>query len=107
MTNKEVSRTSEVQYGAANKLEKGWIRLFKIGFDVKADAFGKWNREDLDAYVERLGLSYDDLNEPVITDAGVLITAGKNNERVCLIDKDVFTDYQAIINAKKSNKYGN
>ena len=101
MTNKEVSRTSEVQYEAASKLEKGCVRLFQtdLHFDVKAVAFGKWNRDDLDTYVERLGLSHEDLNEPAITDEGVLITAGKNNERVCLIDKDVFSNYQAIINA--------
>ena len=99
MSNKEASRTSEVQYGAANKLEKGWARLFNIGFDVKADAFGKWNRENFVAYVELQRERYDDLNEPVFLDDGVLLTAGKNHERVCFIDKDVFTDYQAIINA--------
>ena len=99
MTNKDVSRTSEAQYGAANKLEKGWARLFNIGFDVKADAFGKWNRDNFDAYVELQRERYDDLNEPVITDEGVLITAGENHERVCFIDKDVFSEYQAIKNA--------
>lgn len=101
MTNKEFSRTSEVQYEAASKLGKGWIRFFQtdLTLDVKAVAFGQWNRQDLDAYVKRLGLSYDDLNEPVIMDEGVLITTGENHERVCLIDKDVFMDYQFIINA--------
>ena len=101
MTNKDASRTSEVQYGAAYKLEKGSVRLFQtdLHLDVKTDAFGKWNREDLDAYVERLGFSHDNLNEPVFMDEGVLITAGENHERVCLIDKDVFAHYQAIINA--------
>ena len=101
MNRKELSRNSEVQYGAANKLEKGWIRFFQteICFDVKAVAFGKWNQENFEAYVEQLREHYDDLDEPVITDEGVLITAGKNKERVCLIDKGVFIDYQAIINA--------
>lgn len=104
MTNKEVSRTSEVQYGAANKLEKGWIRLFNIGFDVKADEFGKWNREGFADYVELQREHYDDLNEPIITDEGVLITAGEKRERVCFIDKDVFSDFPSIINANKSKK---
>ena len=101
MTNKEFSRTSEVQYEAASKLGKGWIRFFQtdLTLDVKAVAFGKWTQKDLDAYVEQLGLSYDDINRPVVTDDGVLITAGENYERVCFIDKDVFSDFSATINA--------
>ena len=100
MTNKYYSSLPEVQYGTANGLKEGCIRFFQpeLIIDVRADLFGKWNREALDAYVEHQRLRYDNLNEPVFTDKGVLITTGENNEYVLLIDKDVFSDYESLIN---------
>lgn len=84
------SSTPEVQYGAAHKLKKGWVRLFTCGGDVKATAFGHWTREDYEDYLKILARHFDDLNQPIETEDSILITAGKDNMPVFLIDKGVF-----------------
>ena len=90
MINKNFSRTPEEQYGAAHKLEKGWVRLFPCGCDVKATAFGHWTLEDYEDYLKTLAWHFDDLNQPIETEDSILITTGEDNTPVCLIDKGVF-----------------